>query len=336
MKIAITGGTGFIGSALIRYLITETEHSVVNIDKLTYAAQPASLATVEDDARYCFEQHDICDGQQLKRIFQQHQIDALIHLAAESHVDRSISAPAEFIQSNIVGTYNLLEVSREHWQAGNKPGFRFLHVSTDEVYGSLDGTGAFSENTALQPNSPYSASKAAADHLLRAWQMTYKLPVLITRCSNNYGPYQYPEKLIPLVIFNALAAQRLPVYGDGQQIRDWIYVDDHVQALYQVLLHGQLGETYNIGGNCQLSNLQMVTKICALLDEMVTTPVAGITRFSDLISFVTDRAGHDRHYAMDISKIQRELNWSPGTSLESGLRRTVAWYLANKPVSNHW
>ncbi len=329
-KILITGGAGFIGSAVIRQMIAETDATVINADKLTYAGNLQSLSSVTDNPRYCFEHVDICDAAEIARLFREHQPDAVMHLAAESHVDRSITGPADFIASNIIGTYTLLEAAREYWNAlpaGRKNAFRFHHISTDEVYGSLDETGLFTENTAYQPNSPYSASKASSDHLVRAWHHTYGLPVITTNCSNNYGPYHFPEKLIPLVILNALNGKPLPIYGKGDNIRDWLYVDDHARALRLVLTKGQVGESYNIGGWNEKTNLEVVQAICSILDEL--RPNASITRHSSLITYVKDRPGHDRRYAIDASKIARELGWKPQETFDSGLRKTVEWYLAN-------
>ncbi len=329
-KILITGGAGFIGSAVIRQLIAETDATVINVDKLTYAGNLQSLSSVADNPRYCFEHVDICDAAEIARLFREHQPDAVMHLAAESHVDRSITGPADFIASNIIGTYTLLEVALEYWNAlpaGRKNAFRFHHISTDEVYGSLGETGLFTESTAYQPNSPYSASKASSDHLVRAWHHTYGLPVITTNCSNNYGPYHFPEKLIPLVILNALNGKPLPIYGKGDNIRDWLYVDDHARALRLVLTKGQVGETYNIGGWNEKTNLEVVQAICSILDEL--RPNASITRHSSLITYVKDRPGHDRRYAIDASKIARELGWKPQETFDSGLRKTVEWYLAN-------
>ncbi len=329
-KILITGGAGFIGSAVIRQLIAETDATVINADKLTYAGNLQSLSSVADNPRYCFEHVDICNAAEVARLFREHQPDGVMHLAAESHVDRSITGPAAFIASNIIGTYTLLEAAREYWNAlpaGRKNAFRFHHISTDEVYGSLGETGLFTENTAYQPNSPYSASKASSDHLVRAWHHTYGLPVVTTNCSNNYGPFHFPEKLIPLVILNALNGKPLPIYGKGDNIRDWLYVDDHARALRLVLTKGQVGETYNIGGWNEKTNLEVVQAICAILDEL--RPNASITHHSSLITYVKDRPGHDRRYAIDASKIARELGWKPLETFDSGLRKTVAWYLAN-------
>lgn len=337
-RILITGGAGFIGSAVIRYLLRHTAAHVVNVDKLTYASSVESLATVADAPHYAFVQVDVCDRAALERVFRDHQPDVVMHLAAESHVDRSIDGPAAFIQTNIVGTYTLLEVARAYWQeldAARKARFRFHHISTDEVYGDLAETDLlFTEHTPYAPSSPYSASKASADHLVRAWQRTYGLPTLITNCSNNYGPYQFPEKLIPLTILNALDGQPLPVYGDGSQIRDWLYVEDHVRALYKVLSEGRVGETYNIGGHNEQRNLDVVRTICALLDELAPPPANPRARhlrsYAELITFVPDRPGHDRRYAIDASKIQRALGWEPQETFESGIRKTVLWYLAHR------
>jgi dTDP-glucose 4,6-dehydratase len=332
--ILITGGAGFIGSAVIRYILRHTAHRVVNVDKLTYAGNLAAVAEVSSDPRYAFERIDICDAHAMRRVFAQYRPAAVMHLAAESHVDRSIEGPAPFISTNIVGTYTLLEVAREYWSSLDDAGrtaFRFHHVSTDEVYGDLDGSDAlFTEDTPYAPSSPYSASKAAADHLVRAWHRTYGLPVLITNCSNNYGPYQYPEKLIPLVIRNALAGRPLPVYGRGDQVRDWLYVEDHARALYAVLTRGRVGETYNIGGHNEQRNIDVVRQICALLEELAPDKPAGVRRYEDLITFVPDRPGHDRRYAIDASKIARELGWMPQETFASGLRKTVQWMLAQQ------
>ncbi len=329
--VLITGGAGFIGSAVTRHTISNTDWRVVNVDKLTYAGNLASLRDVAHDARYCFEQVDIGQREQMQRIFRHYDPDAVLHLAAESHVDRSIDSAAEFIETNIVGTYVLLESALQHWRGMSEPRrtkFRFLHVSTDEVYGSLADEGLFSEMTPYQPNSPYSASKASSDHLVRAWHHTYGLPVVTTNCSNNYGPYQFPEKLIPLMIINALAGKPLPIYGSGQNVRDWLYVDDHVSALWTVLCEGLPGEVYNIGGNAERSNLEVVTQVCALMDELVTN--AKRRHHAELISYVADRPGHDLRYAMDSGKLRRELGWEPRETFESGLRRTVQWYLARR------
>ncbi|KJU79445.1 dTDP-glucose 4,6-dehydratase [Ectopseudomonas oleovorans] len=333
MRILITGGAGFIGSALIRHLIQSTEHEVLNLDKLTYAGNLESLAPVDDNPRYRFVQADIADSPVVAQTLAEFQPDAIMHLAAESHVDRSIDGPAAFIQTNIVGTYSLLESTRAYWlglSAERKAAFRFHHISTDEVYGDLHGVDdLFTETTPYAPSSPYSASKAASDHLVRAWQRTYGLPVLITNCSNNYGSYHFPEKLIPLMILNALAGKPLPVYGNGQQVRDWLYVEDHARALLKVVSEGQVGETYNIGGHNEQKNLDVVRAICALLEELAPQKPAGIARYEDLITYVQDRPGHDLRYAIDASKIERELGWVPQETFETGLRKTVQWYLDN-------
>jgi len=330
LKILITGGAGFIGSTVIHQYIKFTQHEVINLDALTYAGNLESLAEVSDNVRYIFEQIDIRNRKELTRIFEQHQPDAVMHLAAESHVDRSIDGPADFIQTNIIGTYNLLEAAREYWdalQGMEKDCFRFLHISTDEVYGDLNETGYFTEDSPYNPSSPYSASKASSDHLVRAWYRTYGFPVVITNCSNNYGPYQFPEKLIPTVILSAVQGGPIPVYGNGKQVRDWLYVDDHAAALRQVLEKGETGETYNIGGDCEKSNLEVVNKICEVLDELL--PESPYKPHNSLISLVTDRPGHDVRYAIDASKIAEKLGWSPRQSFESGLAKTVAWYLGN-------
>ena len=333
MRILITGGAGFIGSALIRHLLQHTEHQVLNLDKLTYAGNLESLAEVAASPRYRFVQADIADSAQVAQTLAEFQPDAIMHLAAESHVDRSIDGPAAFIQTNIVGTYALLESTRAYWlglSEERKAAFRFHHISTDEVYGDLHGVDElFVETTPYAPSSPYSASKAASDHLVRAWQRTYGLPVLITNCSNNYGPYHFPEKLIPLMILNALAGKPLPVYGNGQQVRDWLYVEDHARALLKVVCEGQVGETYNIGGHNEQRNLDVVQAICALLEELAPAKPAGVDRYADLITYVQDRPGHDQRYAIDAGKIQRELGWVPQETFESGLRKTVQWYLDN-------
>ena len=333
MRILITGGAGFIGSALIRYLIQHTGHDVLNLDKLTYAGNLESLAPVADSPRYRFVHADIADSERVAANLAEFQPDAIMHLAAESHVDRSIDGPAAFIQTNIVGTYSLLESTRAYWlglSAERKAAFRFHHISTDEVYGDLHGVDdLFTETTPYAPSSPYSASKAASDHLVRAWQRTYGLPVLITNCSNNYGPYHFPEKLIPLMILNALAGKPLPVYGNGQQVRDWLYVEDHARALLQVVTNGKVGETYNIGGHNEQKNLDVVKAICALLEELAPEKPAGIGRYEDLITYVQDRPGHDLRYAIDAGKIERELGWVPQETFATGLRKTVQWYLEN-------
>jgi dTDP-glucose 4,6-dehydratase len=326
--IFVTGGAGFIGSAVIRYLLDETDAFIVNIDKLTDVSSLGSIPQATA-ARYQLVKQDICSGPALRALFDKYQPAAVMHLAAESHVDRSIDGPGDFIQTNIVGTFTLLQEALHHWRKLTEPlrgSFRFLHVSTDEVFGSLGPTGLFTETSPYKPNSPYSASKASSDHLVRAWCETYGLPIIITNCSNNYGPYQFPEKLIPHMIIKGLAGESLPVYGDGQNVRDWLYVEDHARALRRVLEHGQIGETYNVGGRCERSNLGVVEFICDLLDKMRPCSTGPRKR---LISFVTDRPGHDRRYAIDASKLERELGWNPRETFESGLEKTVAWYLAN-------
>jgi dTDP-glucose 4,6-dehydratase len=364
MKLLITGGAGFIGSAVIRHIIKNTNDNVFNLDKLTYAGNLDSLKEVSDSSRYHFEQVDICDPVALNRVLAEYQPDAIMHLAAESHVDRSIDGPADFIETNIVGTYTLLEATRQYWQTMDgkrKKKFRFHHISTDEVYGDLphpndvrcsdsigeaqekklqeqNGLPMFTEATAYAPSSPYSASKASSDHLVRAWQRTYGLPTLVTNCSNNYGPYHFPEKLIPLVILNALEGKPLPVYGKGDQIRDWLYVEDHARALYKVITEGSVGETYNIGGHNEKQNIDVVRTICKILQELAPpsgptsafgeVPVA-VTHYQDLITFVEDRPGHDMRYAIDAKKIQNELGWSPEETFETGIRKTIQWYLGN-------
>ncbi|USH03253.1 dTDP-glucose 4,6-dehydratase [Grimontia kaedaensis] len=334
MKILVTGGAGFIGSAVVRHIVENTKDSVVNVDKLTYAGNLESLATVSENERYAFEQVDICDRAELDRVFSLHQPDVVMHLAAESHVDRSIDGPAAFIETNIIGTYNLLEAARQYWNSldiDKKAAFRFHHISTDEVYGDLEGTtDLFTEETSYEPSSPYSASKASSDHLVRAWLRTYGLPTIVTNCSNNYGPYHFPEKLIPLMILNALDGKALPVYGDGMQIRDWLFVEDHARALYKVATEGEIGETYNIGGHNEKANIEVVKTICALLEELVPTKPEGVAQYRDLITYVKDRPGHDVRYAIDASKIERELGWKPEETFESGIRKTVMWYLDNK------
>jgi dTDP-glucose 4,6-dehydratase len=333
MKLLITGGAGFIGSAVIRHVIQNTNHDVVNLDKLTYAGNLESLADVSSSGRYCFEQIDICDRVAVDRVLIQHRPDAIMHLAAESHVDRSIDGPADFIETNIVGTYTLLEATRSYWNslaAEQKASFRFHHISTDEVYGDLEGTtDLFTEATPYAPSSPYSASKASSDHLVRAWHRTYSLPVVITNCSNNYGPYHFPEKLIPLMILNALEGKPLPVYGKGEQVRDWLYVEDHARALFKVVTEGKVGETYNIGGHNEKQNIEVVHTICNLLEELAPEKPMNVLQYSDLITYVTDRPGHDLRYAIDASKIQKELGWVPEETFETGIRKTLQWYLDN-------
>ena len=326
MKLLVTGGAGFIGSAVVRLAIARG-YSVVNLDALTYAACLENMAGVADSPLYAFEQADICDREALDRIFATHKPDAVMHLAAESHVDRSIDGPGAFIQTNVTGTYTLLEAARAYWQGAGKPGsFRFHHISTDEVYGSLGPTGQFTEDTPYDPRSPYSASKAASDHLVRAWGETYGLPIVLTNCSNNYGPYHFPEKLVPVVILKALAGEPIPVYGDGANVRDWLFVEDHADALLTVLTKGTLGRSYNIGGENEVSNLELVKMICALLDDRHPEGVP----HADLITFVADRPGHDQRYAIDPTRIQTELGWRPSVTVEDGLARTVDWYLENK------
>jgi dTDP-glucose 4,6-dehydratase len=350
--IMVTGGAGFIGSAVIRHIINDTPYNVVNVDKLTYAGNLESLKEIDKNECYNFEQVDICNAIEIKRLFEHYQPDIIMHLAAESHVDRSIDGPDEFIQTNIIGTYVLLEQARRYWsqlETNKKAGFRFHHISTDEVYGDLPhpddtntstvdnvaGLPLFTETTAYAPSSPYSASKASSDHLVRSWQRTYGLPTLITNCSNNYGPYHFPEKLIPLIILNALEGKALPVYGKGNQIRDWLYVEDHARALVLVATQGKISETYNIGGHNEKQNIEVVTSICDLLDELAPDKPAGIKNYKDLITHVQDRAGHDMRYAIDASKINQELGWKPQESFKSGIRKTIKWYLANKDWCAH-
>lgn len=333
-KILITGGAGFIGSALVRHIINDTQDFVINVDKLTYAGNLESLEAVAISPRYVFEQVDICNKMELERVFSHYKPDLVMHLAAESHVDRSIDGPAAFIETNVVGTYTLLEVARNYWNklpSDKKSEFKFHHISTDEVYGDLEGTNdLFTETTPYAPSSPYSASKASSDHLVRAWFRTYGLPTIVTNCSNNYGPFHFPEKLIPLMILNALEGRRLPIYGNGMQIRDWLFVEDHARALYKVITEGAVGETYNIGGHNEKSNIDVVRAICDLLEELVPNKPVGITKYEDLITYVTDRPGHDLRYAIDATKISNELNWKPQETFETGIRKTVEWYLNNK------
>lgn len=337
MKIVVTGGAGFIGSAVVRHIIENTSNEVIVVDKLTYAGNLNSLTTVCDSARYHFEKIDICNRDDLDNLFIKYNPDVVMHLAAESHVDRSIDGPAAFIETNVVGTYILLEATRQYWNTLDKDAkqaFRFHHISTDEVYGDLEGTDdLFTESTPYAPSSPYSASKASSDHLVRAWLRTYGLPTIVTNCSNNYGPYHFPEKLIPLIILNAIAGKPLPVYGNGSQIRDWLYVEDHARALYKVVTEGEIGETYNIGGHNERKNIDVVTTICSLLEELVPNKPEGVINYADLITYVKDRPGHDLRYAIDASKIERELGWTPEETFESGIRKTVEWYLNNE---NWW
>ncbi len=329
----VTGGAGFIGSAVVRFLLTETNCNVINIDKLTYAGNLLSLADIENHVNYNFAQVDICDKQAITALFDRFEPDAIMHLAAESHVDRSIDGPAEFIQTNIVGTFTLLDVAKNYWDSLASPKkelFRFHHISTDEVYGDLKDSGLlFTENTSYDPSSPYSASKASSDHLVRAWHKTYGLPTVITNCSNNYGPYHFPEKLIPLVILNALEGKNLPIYGEGSQIRDWLYVEDHARALYQVITQGKPGQTYNIGGHNEKTNIDVVKTICRILDDAVPDKPKGVTCFEELIVHVKDRPGHDLRYAIDADKIKQTLDWVPEETFESGIKKTVQWYLNN-------
>ncbi|STQ74770.1 dTDP-glucose 4,6-dehydratase [Grimontia hollisae] len=335
MLILVTGGAGFIGSAVVRHIIKNTQDSVINVDKLTYAGNLESLAEVESSKRYSFVKANICNRGEMDDIFSAYQPDAVMHLAAESHVDRSIDGPAAFVETNIIGTYILLEASRQYWnslEGDKKADFRFHHISTDEVYGDLGRRTAelFTEETSYEPSSPYSASKASSDHLVRAWLRTFGLPTIVTNCSNNYGPYHFPEKLIPLMILNALEGKALPVYGDGKHIRDWLFVEDHARALYKVLTEGAVGETYNIGGHNEKANIEVVKTICELLEELRPNKPRGVEKYQDLITYVKDRPGHDVRYAIDASKIERELGWKPEETFESGIRKTVEWYLNNQ------
>ena len=328
----VTGGSGFIGSNFIRFLISKSENNqVVNLDKLTYAGNPQNLLKFEHDDRYVFNQGDICDQEHVRELIQLHHPDIIVNFAAESHVDRSIDGPGEFIKTNISGTYTLLQESLRYYQSlenDKQKKFRFHHVSTDEVFGSLGEDGFFTEETPYDPSSPYSASKAASDHLVRAWERTYGLPIIISNCSNNYGPYQFPEKLIPLMILNCLAEESLPVYGTGENVRDWLYVDDHCEAIYTIIEKGKIGETYNVGGNNEIHNIEIVITICSILDEI--QPSANGNSYSDLITYVKDRPGHDFRYAIDSSKLKNELNWSPNETFESGIKKTINWYLENQ------
>lgn len=336
--IFVTGGAGFIGSALVRFLINKTTHTVINFDKLTYAGNLESLGSIEDNERYRFIQGDICDRAKVSTVFNKYQPDFIMHLAAESHVDRSIDDPGEFIETNVVGTYELLEAARSYYndlEYDKKASFRFHHISTDEVYGDLGETGLFTEDASYEPSSPYSASKAASDHLVRAWHRTYDLPVLLTNCSNNYGPYHFPEKLIPLIILNALEGRQLPIYGDGKQVRDWLFVEDHARALYKVISEGKLGETYNIGGFNEKQNIEVVTSICNHLNNLIENKPANLSDFNDLITFVADRPGHDVRYAIDATKIKKDLDWHPEETFETGILKTIQWYLDNQEWCNN-
>jgi len=337
-KLLITGGAGFIGSAVIRHIINNTKNSVVNVDKLTYAGNLESIESINKNDRYVFEKADICDSDEVQRILNDHEPDIVMHLAAESHVDRSIDNPGEFIKTNIFGTYVLLQQARIYWsklKAPKKDEFRFHHISTDEVYGDLEEKDSlFTEKTCYAPSSPYSASKASSDHLVRSWQRTFGLPTIITNCSNNYGPYQFPEKLIPLIIRNALKGKFLPVYGNGKQVRDWLYVDDHSRALVHVAFNGKIGETYNIGGHNEMQNIEVIRVICSILDELAPSKLDGINEYQELIQYVDDRSGHDKRYAIDASKIANELNWTPDETFETGIRKTIHWYLHNSEWCN--
>ena len=334
LKVLVSGGAGFIGSSVVRHLINDKKYNVVNVDKLTYAGNLESLREVDQSPLYSFEHVDICDQAEMDRVFAEHQPDKVMHLAAESHVDRSIDGPGEFIQTNVVGTYVMLEAARKYWMSldgEKKTAFRFHHISTDEVYGDLHGTDElFLETTPYSPSSPYSASKAGSDHLVRAWNRTFKLPVVLTNCSNNYGPYHYPEKLIPLIILNAISGKSLPVYGEGNQIRDWLYVDDHARALVRVVMDGTDGETYNIGGHNEKRNIEVVKTICSILEELRPEKPEGVTRYEDLITHVADRPGHDLRYAIDATKIKNTIGWVPDESFDTGIRKTVEWYLNNQ------
>ena len=341
-KLLITGGAGFIGSAVVKEFIDGTDISVINVDAITYAGNLESLVSVSKHPRYFFEHVDICDRVAMERIFRDYKPDAIMHLAAESHVDRSIDGPAKFIATNIVGTYTLLEVARQYWQEryqasidNDEKSFIFHHISTDEVFGSLEADGLFTETSQYQPSSPYSASKASSDHLVRAWRHTYGLPIVITNCSNNYGPYQFPEKLIPLTILNAIGGKSIPVYGKGHQVRDWLYVEDHARALCKVLIEGKVGETYNIGGHNERQNIEVVRALCTQMEELAPQKPRGVQHYEELIEYVQDRPGHDQRYAIDAGKIQRELGWVPKETFESGIRKTVEWYLNNQSWCQH-
>lgn len=328
--VLLTGGAGFIGSALVRYLINQTDTIVVNVDKLTYAGSLHSLGGADASERHHFHQQDIVDSEAMRALVEQYQPDYIMHLAAESHVDRSIDGPGEFIQTNIVGTYNLLQIARDYYQSldgSKKDAFKFHHISTDEVYGSLGATGLFTETTRYKPNSPYSASKASSDHLVRAWNKTYKLPVVISNCSNNYGPFQFPEKLVPLIIQKAIAGEPLPIYGKGDNIRDWLFVDDHVKALWKIVTEGENGQVYNVGGHNEKTNIEVVMTMCSILDDISPRPDGN--KYSEQITYVADRPGHDRRYAIDATKIEKELAWTPEETFETGIRKTVEWYLGN-------